>query len=99
MKGESLHVTGRLLDHRHATTTNRYAHLDDATLSAAAERVAGAIERKLFPYGDGNGRREIDMVQNITLFARDRRQPMLAADGIYTEIQPKMTGLKEGRQG
>ena len=47
MKGESLHVTGRLLGHRRATTTNRYTHLDDPTLSEAAERVAGAIERKL----------------------------------------------------
>ena len=47
MNGESLHMTGRLLGHRRATTTNRYAHLDDATLREAAERVAGAVERKL----------------------------------------------------
>ena len=33
MNGESLHVTGRLLAHRRASTTNRYVHLDDATLS------------------------------------------------------------------
>ena len=45
MNGESLHVAGRLLGHRRATTTNRYVHLDDATLSQAAERVA--VERKL----------------------------------------------------
>ena len=29
--GESLHVAGRLLRHRRASTTNRYVHLDDAT--------------------------------------------------------------------
>ncbi len=33
MNGESLHVAGRLLGHRRASTTNRYVHLDDATLS------------------------------------------------------------------
>ena len=47
MNGESLHVAGRLLGHRRASTANRYVHLDDATLSQAAERVAVAIERKL----------------------------------------------------
>ncbi len=47
MNGESLHVAGRLLGHRRASTTNRYAHLDDATLNQAAERVALAITRKL----------------------------------------------------
>ena len=51
MNGESLHVAGRLLGrllgHRRASTTNRYVHLDDATLSQAAERVAAAINRKL----------------------------------------------------
>ena len=44
MNGESLHVAGRMLGHRRASTTNRYVHLDDATLSAAAERVAVALE-------------------------------------------------------
>ena len=29
MNGESLHMVGRLLDHRRASTTNRYAHLDN----------------------------------------------------------------------
>ena len=47
MNGESLHVAGRLLGHRRASTTNRYVHLDDATLSQAAERVAVAIRCKL----------------------------------------------------
>ena len=47
MNGESLHVAGRLLGHRRATTTNRYVHLDDATLSRAAERVATALNLNL----------------------------------------------------
>ena len=47
MNGESLHAAGRLLGHRRPSTTNRYVHLDDATLSGAAERVGMAIERKL----------------------------------------------------
>ena len=55
MGGESLHVTGRLLGHRRATTTNRYAHLDDTTLSDAAERVARAIAKKLHGNGSRHG--------------------------------------------
>ena len=47
MNGESLHVAGRLLGHRRASTTNRYVHLDDVTLSQAAERVTVAIHEKL----------------------------------------------------
>ena len=55
MNGESLHVAGRLLGHRRASATNRYVHLDDATLSQAAERVAVAIQRKLMQsYGENN---------------------------------------------
>lgn len=51
MNSESPHAAGRLLGRllgrRRATTTNRYVHLDDATPSQAAERVAVAVERKL----------------------------------------------------
>ncbi|MCY4420130.1 MAG: tyrosine-type recombinase/integrase, partial [Gammaproteobacteria bacterium] len=47
MNGESLHIAGRLLEHRRASTTNRYVYLDDATLSLAAERVAMLIQGKL----------------------------------------------------
>ncbi len=56
MNGESLHVAGRLLGHRRASTTNRYVHLDDATLGEAAERVALAVQRKL-RQGDAGGNR------------------------------------------
>ena len=55
MNGESLHVAGRLLGHRRASTTNRYVHLDDATLSQAAERVAMGIRRKLCHTSPSNG--------------------------------------------
>ena len=47
MNGKSLHVAGRLLGHRQTSTTNRYVHLDDATLSQAAGRVAETIGQKL----------------------------------------------------
>jgi len=47
MNGESLHVAGCLMGHRRATTTNRFVHLDDATLGQAAERVAVAIQGRL----------------------------------------------------
>ena len=47
MNGESLHIAGRLLGHRRASTTNRYVRLEDATLSEAAERVAVAVQGKL----------------------------------------------------
>ena len=47
MNGESLYTAGRLLGHRNPVTTNRYAHLDDATLGDAADRVALAVQRKL----------------------------------------------------
>ena len=47
MNGESMHIAGRLLGHRRASTTNRYVHLDDATLSQAAERVASSVHMRL----------------------------------------------------
>lgn len=47
MNGEGPHIAGRLLQHRRALANNRYVHLDDATLSQAAEPVAMAIRRKL----------------------------------------------------
>ena len=49
MNGESLYMTGRLLGHRSPTTTHRYAHLDDATLGAAAERIGAEMQRRLTP--------------------------------------------------
>jgi len=43
MNGETLHMTGKLLGHRHAGSTQRYAHLSDDYLLEAAERVTVAI--------------------------------------------------------
>ena len=57
MNGESLHIAGRLLEHRRATTTNRHFYLDDSTLSQAAERVAMAIELRMQYSGFGRMRK------------------------------------------
>jgi integrase len=43
MEGETLIMTGKLLGHRHATTTQRYAHLSGEFLLAAADRIAEVI--------------------------------------------------------
>lgn len=43
---KSLQVAGRLLENRSAITTNRSVHLDDVTLSLAAERVAETIQQR-----------------------------------------------------
>ena len=49
MNGDSLHIAGRLLGHRQATTTNCYVHLSGATLSQAADRLVPAIQGPLQP--------------------------------------------------
>lgn len=41
--GDSLLVIGALLGHRDAKTTQRYAHLQDDPIRAAANRISGAI--------------------------------------------------------
>ena len=51
MNAERLHVAGRPLEPRRASTTNRYAHLDDARVGQAADRVVVAIARKLHQAG------------------------------------------------
>jgi len=51
--GASLYLTGGLLGHRKATTTQRYAHLDASPVAALAGRVsrtvAAALDRKSKP--------------------------------------------------
>ncbi len=42
--GDSLYVIGHLLGHTRATTTQRYAHIADDPLKAAAERISGVID-------------------------------------------------------
>lgn len=41
--GDSLYLVGKVLGHRQATTTERYAHLHDDPLHALADRTAGRI--------------------------------------------------------
>jgi integrase len=45
--GESLYVTGKVLGHRKARSTERYAHLADDPIRAAADRAAGRIAAAL----------------------------------------------------
>ncbi|MDQ2879456.1 MAG: site-specific integrase [Pseudomonadota bacterium] len=45
--GDSLMVIGALLGHRSAKTTERYAHLSDHPVKAAADRIADGIARHL----------------------------------------------------
>ncbi|MEQ8399246.1 site-specific integrase [Thalassobaculum sp.] len=41
--GDSLHIIGKLLGHNQAHTTQRYAHLADDPVNAAADRISGNI--------------------------------------------------------
>ncbi len=50
--GESLYVTGKVLGHRKAHSTERYAHLADDPIRAAADRAAGRIAAALTPTSD-----------------------------------------------
>ena len=47
MNGVGLRTVGRLLGHKHRTTTAIYAHLDDATLQDAAAQAAGVIAKAM----------------------------------------------------
>ena len=40
--GQSIYVVGKLLGHSQVKTTQRYAHLSDATLHAAVDAAANA---------------------------------------------------------
>src|SRR3954471_22974107 len=54
--GESLYVTGKVLGHRKARSTERYAHLADDPIRAAADRTAGWIAARLAVGGNGEGK-------------------------------------------
>jgi site-specific recombinase XerD len=45
--GDSLYLVGKVLGHRQARTTERYAHLKDDPLRAVADRTAGTIAAML----------------------------------------------------
>jgi integrase len=47
--GDSLYLVGKLLGHAKAETSQRYAHLADDPLRAAADRIAGAIASAMNP--------------------------------------------------
>ena len=47
MAGENLPLVGKLLGHRRHRTTAGYAHLDDAHLVEAAEKVGGCIAKSM----------------------------------------------------
>ena len=47
ISGESLHMTGKLLDHARVASTGRYAHLDGGFTVAAAERVSAEVDRMM----------------------------------------------------
>lgn len=51
MEGETLIMTGQLLGHRHAATTQRYAHLSGEFLLAAADRIAEVILERSYLEG------------------------------------------------
>jgi integrase len=42
-EGQSLLLIGKLLGHKNAATTQRYTHLTDAPVKAAADRAAGTM--------------------------------------------------------
>jgi len=46
-RGESLVIVGKVLGHRQTATTDRYAHLSDDPLRAAAGRISQAVARFL----------------------------------------------------
>jgi integrase len=50
--GDSLLIIGKLLGHRDAKTTARYAHLADDPLKAAANRISSTIALALAPTGE-----------------------------------------------
>lgn len=52
MSGENLPLVGRLLGHRRHETTAGYAHLADAHLVEAAERVGRIISEAFLPPSD-----------------------------------------------
>jgi len=51
--GDSLYIIGKLLGHQQSATTQRYAHLADDPLRAAADRIAGKIASAMA--GDSGG--------------------------------------------
>ena len=53
MAGDSLYLIGKVLGHRQASTTERYAHLQDDPLRAVADRTSRSILRAMQLDGSG----------------------------------------------
>ncbi len=51
--GDSLYLVGKILGHRQASTSQRYAHLSDDPLRAVADRTARQIASAMSPQGSG----------------------------------------------
>lgn len=51
-RSETLPMIGKLLGHRHVTTTARYAHLDDGHVIEAGQRIGDLIERAMREHRD-----------------------------------------------
>ena len=51
--GDSLYLVGKILGHRQASTSQRYAHLSDDPLRAVADRTARQIASAMSPQGGG----------------------------------------------
>jgi hypothetical protein len=51
MGGNGLAFIGKLLGHRHAGSTQRYAHLADDPVKAAADRVSEAMATQMAAKG------------------------------------------------
>jgi Terminase large subunit, endonuclease domain/Phage integrase family len=60
--GLGLPIIGRLLGHTQASTTARYAHLDNDPLRRASEAIAGRISAAM----DSNGRRSVVPLRHRT---------------------------------
>ncbi len=43
-------MIGKLLGHRHVTTTARYAHLDDGHVIEAGQRIGDLVEQMMGPH-------------------------------------------------
>jgi integrase len=51
--GETLFIVGKVLGHANASMTERYAHLADDPVRAAADRISSRIAATMKPKDDG----------------------------------------------
>jgi integrase len=68
--GDSLYIVGQLLGHKHAATTQRYAHLAPDPARATADRIGNRIEAMLNP-PDLQSATPLASTQSLTAIRRD----------------------------